>query len=206
MPKKPFLLKFLKAARLRADELPTEFFLEPDTLYLLPLPDRVKACCEDKDEDVMEIEYRILTESDGKQRFGHLWCWPESRSRKWRLVYDRITKLTYGHYLCANGSRYTFYAIYRDELGREELQPTIRFTFQGELTLDHFLQSLSETYPSIYNELSTYLYKIPDQEGYISVYRQYIRWLIGSDIFLPLAFQRVVLDSHFNITPYDVVD
>lgn len=202
---KSSLLKFHQAAQLAERELPVKHFLEPESLFLLPLPNRVSACCEIEDEDIMEEEYKVITVSDDQQCFEiHPdWRVPGTKAR----AYDRIIKLTYGHFICRKGSRYTFYAVCRNTIGHEILQPTLRFTFEGDLTLELFLQSLSEAYPRLHDNLSSYLFRIPDQESYISFYRMFARWLIGSDIFLPLAFQRVILDNHFNIIKlYDVVD
>jgi hypothetical protein len=199
------MLKFCLVDPLKHDELPTTNFLKLETLNLLPLPERVRACCEDESEDILEVNYCIHTGPDGKQRFERAWSRTGNKSVK-ELEYDQIIKLTYGHFICRNDSHYVLFAINRNELGQEELQPTVRFTSQEDFFLEQFLQTLSEEYPHIYKEVSTYLYRIPEVEGYISLYRLYIRWLVGSDISIPLAYQTVILDNHFNITPFRVID
>jgi hypothetical protein len=181
-------------------ELPISRLLKPDTLYLLPLPKSVKARCE-SDWDTFEVAYSILSAEQGRQRFERRWGEPPLES------YDRIIKLTCRHYIGKDNETYTFYAKqhYGYMKAQTDLLPTARFTFQGDLTLEKLLQVLSEI-PSIYDELAELLYKVPERNVYISVYREYEQWYDGTDLSRPVAFQRVIIDNHFDIAPYDIVD
>lgn len=117
------------------------------------------------------------------------------------LRYERIIKLTWGHFLgIEQGMCYLYsYGSYPEE---RKLLAELRI--EGTITLDKVMVSLAKTDPEKYNKLSELLYKDVSAERYISYYRCF-NVVFGGDVELTFATIRVLIDNDFNKTYLDVV-
>jgi hypothetical protein len=117
------------------------------------------------------------------------------------LIFDRITKLTYKHFLCKQDSVYTFYY----SIDERSLTPAVRITLVEEPTFEQVLKVLQEAYPQVYQSLSEHLQKVPGRDAYISDYRNFVSDYSGDPsgfdhCILHVAYEQVIIDNHFRVT------
>jgi hypothetical protein len=117
--------------------------------------------------------------------------------------YERIIKLSYTHYLCQEGERYTMYDIFSPvyTLCPKQLA-TIHIT--GGITLEKMLSLLAQEHPKAHEALSKYLYKDPKRGTYISEYQNWLGRVGYHCIFPTVAIQKVRMDDDFGVTPLKI--
>jgi hypothetical protein len=117
--------------------------------------------------------------------------------------YERIIKLSYSHYLCQEGERYTLYDIfYYDYKLRPKLLATIHIP--GGITLEKVLSVLAREHPEVHEMLSIRLRKDPVKGIYISEYQIWEGRVGFHCIFPTVASQKVRMDDDFGVTPLKV--
>jgi hypothetical protein len=179
-------------------ELPTYSFIEPNSLYELPIPQTLNLQFAQGDwfgEKICQVCDYCDENGNSKQGFVDGFN-RENNIQK----FDRIIKLTYRHFWCQQDSIYHTLYYSPDE---SFFIPVTPIMLEGELTLEKILAVISANYPEIYSTLTNYLYKDLDRDAYISIYRNY-EWGFD-DIFLPLAVRRVIIDNFFHVKPLDTL-
>jgi hypothetical protein len=137
--------------------------------------------------------------ADGKQGLLH-----EGRLLT-DIIYDRIIKLTYCHYLCQHATQYHLY--YANYIGYWSISHGINFellatmSIHKELTVEVLNHALSETHPAVYKGFIELFAPTPrrwwGRYGYVAEYRYYGAVATGCDFCDRV--ERVVMDSHFYI-------
>jgi hypothetical protein len=113
--------------------------------------------------------------------------------------YERIIKLSYRHYLCQEGARYTLYDIFYPEY---KLRPKQLVTIHipDGITLEKMLSALAQKHPKAHEALSKYLHKYPIKGIYISEYQNWEGRVGYHCIFPTVASQKVRMDDDFGVT------
>ncbi len=111
------------------------------------------------------------------------------------LVFDRITKLTYAHYWCRQGTTYRLYHSGQSS----SLTHALSFTLDAEPTLTQVVELIREASTPVYDWLAQHLRPASDKGGFISSYRAY-QWGFD-DFFLHLATGFALIDDQFSVTP-----
>ncbi len=165
------------------NEMPTLSYHDPDALYKLPISESLKS--------TMENFPSFYEKACSIRKVGAR----EGLTKD--LMYERIIKLTYRHYLCKEGTTCILYYSNDDTW----LLPVATIVISGELTLRKLVRVLAETHPKEYERLSELLFQDPQRGVYISKYRLFVYSL--DDWTLTLTVQRVIMDDHFRTTPLD---
>jgi len=117
--------------------------------------------------------------------------------------YERIMKLSYTHYLCQEGERYTLYDIFSPVY---TLCPKRLATIyiSGGITLEKMLCVLAKKRPKAHEALSKYLYKDPRKGTYVSEYQHWLGRVGFHCIFPTIARQKVRMDDDFGVTLLEI--
>jgi hypothetical protein len=142
-----------------------------------------------------EVNFAIV-EADGKQ--GLIF----DGETLLEFKYERIIKLSYRHYLCKEGIRYTLYD-YPGVASKKHHQLDLLATIEmpNEFSLENALDTLAQVHPEIYSEFSKYLCKDSSTGTYVSRYRRWDGRVGFHMIFLTVAIQKAVIDNDFRVTP-----
>lgn len=120
------------------------------------------------------------------------------------LIYDRVIKLSYRHYLCITSKSFTIYRL--NKIDYEEIYSGtyyIKFhdiQYEGQLYLKKLLSLLSERYPKEYDEI-TALIKPGGKGKFISEYNHFTTFV--DDHCFQWAVQRVILNDDFSFSNLD---
>jgi hypothetical protein len=116
--------------------------------------------------------------------------------------YERIIKLSYTHYLCQEGTRYTLYDICLVYKLLPKRLATIYIS--GGVTLEKTLCVLAKKRPKAHEALSKYLYKDPRKGAYVSEYQHWLGRVGYHCIFPTVARQKVRMDDDFGVTLLEI--
>ena len=115
-----------------------------------------------------------------------------------RTYFDRIIKLSWGHFLCQTGRMYTLWYCY----DRNFLLPGPTVQMDVEPTLEKFIKVIPTLGQKIQDSLAEYIHEDAELGAIVSVYKKYI-WGFD-DFFFNFASGRVILHDDFSTTPLDV--
>jgi hypothetical protein len=139
---------------------------------------------------VEEVNFPIII-ADGKQGLAG-----GIRRLKLDLIYDRIIKLTYSHYLCQVSTAWTLYEFTQSD------DTATKVTVAGEMTLEKLVQALAETAPQAHKALMKKLQPTSKRGMYISEYRCY--WgdqNIGVFHGFLAGITHAMITNEFQVTP-----
>jgi hypothetical protein len=175
------------------NEIPTHYYQAHDSIYAFPGVEKLDMSTEGLSETIFTI--CDCTQADGKHQESFA---VRHNPLKMSELFDRIIKLSWAHYLCRSGSKFTLWYSCDDYF----LIPGPSVPIEGEPTLDKFIQSIPQLTPKIQSSLASYIHKDPELNEYVSEYRKYI-W--GFDDFtFHFASGMVILHDDFNVTPWQI--
>ncbi len=121
------------------------------------------------------------------------------------LVFDRIKKISYRHYLCFSHNNISIYRYnnigYETVYSGEFFQKKQTIESDKPLSFSQFLKVLEEKYPEERNEISK-LIKQDNDDRYISEFNYFSCYI--DDIDLEWAIQRAIIDKNFNAADFDI--
>ncbi len=121
------------------------------------------------------------------------------------LIFDKITKLSYRHYLCQNQELYTIYRF--NDIGYNRLRENkplvnmLSIPFKGNLTLENLLTKLFESWPDVYSDISN-LIEPYSQNQYLSRFNHFSAFV--DDIHFNWAVLRVIIGNDYRTNDFDI--
>lgn len=147
---------------------------------------------------VLEDNCQVI-EADGKHGFLYMGKIVTG------LIFNKIIKLSYRHYLCQDQEKYTIYRF--NNIGYENTKRNRPFIcmpmiqFKGELDLNSLLGILSQNYPDEYKDVSK-LIKPYSENQYLSKFHHYSAFI--DDHHFTGAVQRVLITNNFKTSDFDM--
>ena len=130
-------------------ELPSTSFQSHDSIQSFPGVEKLDLTTEGLSETIFLVSDHTIP--GGK----HQVCFQRGHHPlKERTYFDRIIKLSWGHFLCQTGSRYSLWYCY----DRNFLLPGPTFEMVGESTLEKFIKVIPSLEPKI-QHLAEYIHK-----------------------------------------------